>query len=234
MHEPSPLLQLPDGRFARWQLLSDLIAQWYRPLTVRSGYSRAEIETAQEKTGICLPVALTEWYALAGKRGAVWSQQDRFLPPECVFHEHDNLIFYVENQGVVSWGIPIDAAAEEDPPVVVHSVGREDEWLPQTDHVSKFALYMFSYNLMFANRNWWVYGHAQESLLGTIASTFPRLEFPDNWWTQSRLFGHWDLVIAADGADFVHVSALSCESLRTFTDLTTNENFDVQASWQDE
>ena len=66
------------------------------------------MQTAERTLGFAIPEALAEWYLASGKRRSVWSRQDDFLPPDQLRMHNDALIFYVENQGVVQWGIPAD------------------------------------------------------------------------------------------------------------------------------
>ena len=156
--------------------------------------------------------------------------QDEFLPPDRLHVQNDALIFYVENQAVVQWGIPMDQLAFDDPSVVVESVDGADHWIPQTDNLSKFAIYMFAYTLAFADVDSWVYGYAKPPLVDAIVSRFPMLDFPTTWWTQTRLFGYDDIIVAIDGTDHVHACAMSKAALAAFNALTTQGTFDMYAS----
>ncbi len=188
------------------------------------------MRTAERSLGFSIPAALTEWYCSSGKRRTVWSRQDEFLPPDRVHVQNNALIFYVENQAVVQWGIPLDQIALDDPPVVVESVDDADQWVPQTDNLSKFAIYMFAYTRAFADGGYWVYGYAKPPLVDRIVSRFPVLDFPTTWWTQTRLFGYDDIIVAIDGTDHVHARALSEAALVAFHALTTQDTFDMYAS----
>jgi len=99
--------------------------------------------------------------------------------------------------------------------------------------LSKFAIYMFAYTLAFADGDSWVYGYARAPLLESIVSRFPSLDFPDTWWTQTRLFGYDDLVLAIDGGDYVHACATSNSALKAFTEIVQSETFDLYASSDD-
>ena len=94
-------------------------------------------------------------------------------------------------------------------------------------------LYMFAYTLAFAEGDSWVYGYAKPTLTQLIPNRFPAFEFPDTWWTETRLFGYDDLVVAIDGTDHVHACATSNHSLAAFTELATPEKFDMHASSDD-
>ena len=229
MHEPSPLLSLPSDRRDRWSLLDSLVTRWHKRRD-GAGCSQDELRDSEHSRGFPIPAALTEWYTRFGNRADIWSLQDDFLAPDKLYFENDALIFYVENQGVVRWGIPPHALDADDPPVVVESVDTNDLWIPQTDNISAFAIYMFAYTLAFVDHNRYVYGFAKPGLAETIRANFPSLEFPDNWWTETRILGYDDLIIAIDCTDHVHACALSEESLATFTSLTTANTFEILAS----
>jgi hypothetical protein len=230
MHEPSPLQSLPTMRRDRWTLLGSLLDRWCTRSTEPLGFTLDDVRNAERLLGFPIPTALAEWYCSSGKRRSVWSRQDDFLTPERLHVHNDALIFYVENQGVVQWGIPTEQLASDDPFVAVESVDDSDQWIPQTDNVSKFPIYMFAYTLAFADGDSWTYGYAKPPLVQTIVSRLPLLDFPTTWWTQTRLFGYDDLVVAIDGTDHVHACATSNAALAAFNALTTQDSFDMYAS----
>lgn len=109
---------LPTRREERWGLLKCFFAGWYGPLGPIDGCTPQSICAAEQRLQVALPTALREWYALAGRRKAVWSSQDHFLEPEELHIESDKLIICIENQAVVRWAIPLKALAHDDPPVL--------------------------------------------------------------------------------------------------------------------
>lgn len=165
-----------------------------------------------------------------GKARSVWSCQDEFLPPNRMHLQNEALIFYMENQAIVKWGIPIDLISADDPPVVVSSVEKADIWVPQTDNLSKFAIYMFAFSLQFSFRKSWVCGPAEPEMVQLITSRFPKLEFPDHWWTGDLLYGYDDLIVSISDGRYVHAVALSDDALSTFLKLATDETFEAVAS----
>src|SRR5690349_20206525 len=112
-------LSLPVDRSERWHLLRSFANLWYEPLSERDGYDASDLDEAERQLGIRLPAAFREWYALAGRRPDIWSRQDHFLFPSELRVRDDTLVFYVENQAVVEWGIALSSLEEADPPVVV-------------------------------------------------------------------------------------------------------------------
>ena len=103
MPQPSPILNLPKTRTERWDILSDFIAEWYHPLRPGDGYTRAEMQQCAARLGTPLPVALCEWYEMAGRRDDIWGEQDRLLSPEELYCEDGVRHFCIENQGVTRW-----------------------------------------------------------------------------------------------------------------------------------
>jgi hypothetical protein len=114
----SLLLTIPNSRPERWSLLTQFIADWYRPLRADDGYSSKDLDLLQKRIGFSLPPAIREFYQLAGRRNDIWSVQDTLLPIEQVSLENGVLEFYVENQSVTSWAIRAGDLSQEDPPVI--------------------------------------------------------------------------------------------------------------------
>ncbi|MEO1529476.1 MAG: hypothetical protein AAFX06_28980 [Planctomycetota bacterium] len=231
MHAPSPLQSLPATRQDRWTVLDQLILRWHPHCDEAAGFTTDDIRNAECAIGVSIPKALVEWQCTSGKRRSIWSCQDEFLSPDRLYVENDGLIFFVENQGVVKWAIPISAIGNEDPPVVVESVDNAGVWIPQSDTLSEFAFHMFAYTLAFTDSgDSWIYGHAKPPLVAALETRFPALTFPATWWTGTRLLGHADLVVAIDGSNYIHASALSDAAMMGFTSLTSNDNFEIHAS----
>jgi len=189
MSAPSPLGEIPSDRLKRWSLLREVIAQWYAPLQTRDGIFLDE-------SGVSLPTALREWYALAGARKDIWSRQDHFLHPNECRKNGDFHVFMVENQDVVEWGIHSPDMTAEDPPVYVSSVDDANVWQKENDTVSEFALQMFVSCLKWSDKcRWWANAYVGPGVLECVASTYPRLEFPEwHWPAPTRFYGLRDII----------------------------------------
>jgi hypothetical protein len=201
--------QLPASRSSRWELMREFFTGWSTPLATADGFSEEELTRAEGLLGFSLPVALREWYALAGRRADVWSRQDEFLPPDKCRIAGDVLVFYIENQSVVRWGIPLSERFDNDPSVVVESVDRQNQWLIENSSTSEFALQMLlsAFKWRFGDRDrgegFWANGAINEAALQIISDNYLRLAFPDWHWPgyPTRFFGTDDLVIETNGAD---------------------------------
>ena len=107
------LLSPPD----RWTLVKRFVAHWHEPLREGQGYGASELDAAERRLGFPLPVALREWYQLAGQRKDLTARQDRLLSPSVLKAEHGMLFFHVENQGCCLWGVRREDVGHENPPV---------------------------------------------------------------------------------------------------------------------
>jgi hypothetical protein len=96
----------------RWRALGPFVERWYaEPLCDADGYTRLEIEQVARRCGVRLPVALTEWYELVGKR--LRDVQDSPTLLDEISIEHDEICIWSENQGV--WSIVTRVDAGDDP-----------------------------------------------------------------------------------------------------------------------
>lgn len=216
---------LPLDRRGRWEWMASFLARWHAPLTPEDGYADRELDAAATRLGIPLPRALREWYGLAGRLGDVWSRQDELLPPSEICIDDDVLIFYVENQAVVRWGIPCADLDRDDPPVVVESSDSSGEWLVENTTTSEFALQMLVYATKYSKRvRFWENDPADEDSLHLIEAHYPRLPFPGWHWPDgpTRFFGRDDIIIEVNGAGeglWLHAWSDSEVEFRTFRDL---------------
>lgn len=214
--------QVPTGRGARWDLMRGFFARWYGALEVADGCGREEVDAAEARLGFAIPVALREWYELAGKRESVWCVQDRWLRPGELHVESGHLILGVENQGVVIWGIPLGAVNDADSAVFVTDPANGTAWIEEVSAVSVFALTQMLLNVKFAALSMYAAnGQATDESLKVIASNYQRLDFPDLHWPPSptRLYGRGDVLIETEAETWVWVSARTEASFRSAVEL---------------
>jgi hypothetical protein len=201
---------LPSTRVERWRLLTSLIALWRPELTPADGFSSGCVDEAEDRLKIPIPIALREWYLLAGKRKDIWSGQDEFLSPNQL-EVGEFLIIYVENQAVVQWGIRRGDLGQDDPPVFVSDDEVENSWHLENESVTEFALQAFVSNLKWSRHNrCYANGAGNSKVLQVIEENYRRLPLPDWRWPMfpTRLFGDEDIVIEQNGeGDRVWLSA---------------------------
>lgn len=194
--------RLPFARDQRWKLMTEFLARWYSPLSAGDGFSEDELRNAEDAIGCRLPLALREWYSLAGRRTDVWSQQDEFLSPEECQLVNGALVFYVENQSVVRWGIPLQTLAHNDPPVVVESADSPVRWIDENATTSEFALQMLVFSSKWSDGNrYWANGAADGKAVRLIEDNYARFAFPEWHWPDhpTNTYGTDDLIIETNG-----------------------------------
>ena len=225
------LCSLPKCKSEKRFLLETLISYWYRPLQSNDGYTENDIVNASNRLSINIPIALQEWYLQCGKLEDVWSSQDLFLSPDKLFLEDECLIFYVENQNVVRWGVPVSELELEDPKVVLITSDNHDNIFVQAKNVSNFAIYMFEYALQFNDNNFWINGFANDKVLSIIENKFRKYDFPDNWWTGTKIYGDKDIIVCVDMSNCVQVSTKNKDRYNIVSKLLLDSGFETNATY---
>jgi hypothetical protein len=118
----------------RWDRLKAFVAEWHQPLAAGDGVPEAELHATELRLGMKLPEALREWYGLAGRRMDLVAPQNQLLPPAELHFDANLLIFHVENQWNVLWGIRTRDLALPDPPVVLDRRGLMEFLSPAHSH----------------------------------------------------------------------------------------------------
>ncbi|MGW5658699.1 hypothetical protein ACWEWG_01155 [Streptomyces sp. NPDC003758] len=119
-------------KFVRW--FAD--AWTSRPVVPEDGCTAEELAAVEADLGFELPAALSEGYALIGRRDDLTRQQDPLVKPTGLYIDDalgGVLVFRRENQDCAFWGIPLAQIEEDDPPVVVAS---HQGWIPFLDRMS--------------------------------------------------------------------------------------------------
>lgn len=232
MPHASPLISIPEARPARWTLLFELIATWYGPVGSGDGYEEEALTDCQTRTGTTLPLTMREWYGAVGRRDDIWSRQDALIQPDKLALTGGVLEFYVENQGVTSWGIREAELSVDDPPVVVRD--EDNRWVAQSPQFSEFVLHMFAFSIQLGKHPAQIHGFAHSPCVQRLETSLPKLGFPEFIWTRSRLFGFNDLVVCIDGTDHVSASARSLEAIRSFRQLLGEQDFEIIAETVDD
>jgi hypothetical protein len=202
---------LPDSIDDRWSLLEDVIARWFGASQV-AGCPEEELAQCEARLGVRLPTALRVWYARWGARRDVWSLQDKFQLLSDLRMDQDILVFCVENQGVVRWGLERQDLDLEDPPVQVSKPADSKFWLAQSDTTSAFALQFAALNAKWSD---FPQFHADFDLSDEVAAaidkTFERLPFPKLHFPPfpTRLYGHDNLIVELQANAWIWITALT-------------------------
>ncbi|MFF0205876.1 SMI1/KNR4 family protein [Streptomyces sp. NPDC005017] len=122
-------------RVDAWAFIRDFAASWSTPLSLTDGLTSVDVQRAEDRLGLSLPVALREAYALFGRRRDLVAQQNPFLEPDELLLDPSGelLVFRSENQGCAGWGVALADLSREDPPVVLFS-----DRLPRSSNRSPF------------------------------------------------------------------------------------------------
>ena len=198
------------NRENRWSLLTDFVAEWYTPLREGDGYSPEELDAAEHRLRLKLPLALREWYRLVGRRKDIIAMQNFLASPEDleIMDENGLLVFYCENQQVVGWGIQPNDLGLVDPPVWLDDSGLHDtqqEPIRENDTLSEFALQMVVLETRFnpVNEVFQALNRVAPKTFGKVERSFVPLGFPDWHWPSypTRFYGADDLLIQVFGEE---------------------------------
>lgn len=228
--------RIPQDRNQRWELLREFIATWYRPVAPGDGFDSSDFEHTERRLGLALPPAFREWLGIAGKRKDVWCRQDEILSPEELVVADNVLVFYVENQAVVRWGIHVADLSLEDPPVVVEDVNRRGKWIMENQSTSEFALEMLVFAVKWSNRNCgWASGIGNGQVTNRVEESYPRLAFPGWHWPvwPTQFYGRQDIIVEIDGPPddaWLYVSARTEQAFRDCEKLLTGTGVQWEAS----
>ncbi len=142
---PAAMAESVRSRAGAWALVRGFAAYWGEPLGPGDGFTDAELDAAERRLGLRLPVALREAYRLFGRRADLTSSQDVLLTPDELHVLDGALVFRAENQGCAHWGVPLDGLDREDPPTVFRldlADKSQERWEPWDERFSATAAAM--------------------------------------------------------------------------------------------
>ena len=126
------------------ELLQELTSTAFGSSTANDGCPDAEVAAAEERLGICLPDALGDYYAVAGRHpelmGASGHEHTlRVSAPGQLGVEDGHLVFGGESRGLAQWSVRLDDVNWPDPRV--H--GRSEpggKWYSESRRLSSFLI----------------------------------------------------------------------------------------------
>jgi hypothetical protein len=132
-------LRQPTTVHDRLTILKELVEFWHGPIRPEDGMTDADM-TSQP-----LPLPLSWWYRLAGKRSEIMSGQNTLFVPRDFQNKcrmlrvmSGRLFFYAENQGVYQWSTLLEG---DDPPVFGRYEGR-GRWAKEGVTLSEHLILM--------------------------------------------------------------------------------------------
>jgi hypothetical protein len=120
-----------------------------RPLRRRDGTPQKEIRAAEKQLGLHLPIALREYYCVAGRADDFHCVHDRLLPPAEWSIEIRKLVFMVENQAVELYGTIAGLVPDDDPPAFMGENDEPVRWHKVNGRCSVFLLVMLHWESAF-------------------------------------------------------------------------------------
>ncbi len=150
-----------------------------RSLRPEDGCAADELAAAEADLGFELPAALREGYALFGRRDDLTRQQDPLARPGELYVDdalNGVLVFRRENQDCAFWGIPLDQAERDDPPVLVES---HKGWIPFLDRMSTaWVELVLSESLLGADSHYDAC-ELPDALMPDLHAGYSRVDLPD-------------------------------------------------------
>jgi hypothetical protein len=138
------------------------------------GVPELEIAEAESRLGLSVPLALREYYLVAGRESNYNQVFNRLLAPSEWSIDAEHLVFMEENQAVVLWGVAATLTAPEDAPVF-QGVGRKRVWHPEHPQCSTFLKVMVHWHGAF--------GGAMQHTATTHVDGAAALKVLDREWT---------------------------------------------------
>jgi hypothetical protein len=170
------------NRRGAWRFIRRFAESWLTPLTDDDGWTKADLQAAEQHLGVRLPPAIREAYAMFGRRQDLTSVQDRLLDPDQLEVDvtGEVLVYRVENQSVALWGVPLAAMGQSDPPVVMAPNFEDVGWEPFLERFSLACVEMVLSESLFSapvelsdNRE------LDPATAGLVGQLFASLAMPD-------------------------------------------------------
>jgi hypothetical protein len=135
-----------------------------------------DVEGAERRLGIKLPVSLREYYLFSGWEKRLNQFHNRLLPPEKWFTDSNYLVFIEENQRVVYWGIPASPEPQPDAPVFqgVNLGNKGIEWHAEHDSCFMFLNVMALWHASFG-------GAVANTAVGYVQEEMTRRTLDEHW-----------------------------------------------------
>lgn len=221
-----------------WEFVQAVAEASGQPLAEGDGVDASRLREAEARLGVPIPAPLREAYLLFGLRTDLTATQDRLVPPGRLRVEDGGddgddgdgdgvLVFREENQGCASWGVPVAACAQDDPPVVVDA---GDGWSPFAERLSLALLDMVLSEAMFsADESLGDNRELDDTACAALREAFARLPLPDfPFWPQPegcpvRWYAGPGVLLREDGGGWLWVFGRSAAAVRAVREALPGE-----------
>lgn len=154
----------------------DIFATVGVQLRSEDGCASAELEDAERRLGIKIPVSLKEYYLLSGREKRINQFHNRLLLPEKWSIDSSHLVFMEENQSVVYWGISAAPESKTDAGVFqgVNLRDKGIDWHAEHDSCFTFLNVMAIWHASFG-------GAAANTAVGYVQEEPARSTLEEGW-----------------------------------------------------
>jgi hypothetical protein len=196
--------------------------EWQTPLRDGDGCTAEQVAIVEERLGLRLPASMVTFYRLLGWRTDLTRNQDTLIFLQSLSVVDGALVYRIENQACVSWGVRVAHLELDDPPVVFcEGYGDGNPWRPFLDSFSLAAVEMVLAESLLGraglHANLSVDDNAQ---IARLEAACERLPFPDYpaWWQPEvpqavRWFTRPGVLIREDSRTWLWVLARDSASL---------------------
>ena len=121
------------------------------PLKARDQIPARQLTAAEKKHGIKVPRALRDYYLVAGRERVLNHVFNRLVAPDEWEVHRRKLVFMVENQEVVVWGVSLSGRSTEDPAVFQAATVSDGlaDWYQEQRRCSVFLTVMLHWQASF-------------------------------------------------------------------------------------
>nr|WP_074995936.1 SMI1/KNR4 family protein [Streptomyces misionensis] len=217
-----------EGRSGAWAFIRGFAAHWTgTALGGDAGWTEADLDAAEERLGLRLPVALREAYLLFGRRRELTSNHDRLLDPAELYVDEakEALVVRHENQGAASWGILLDSLQDDDPAVFIRldlADKSAERWVDWLERLSLCFVEIVLSESLHADEELCdfldLYGDEAEALeANSVRLPFP--EYPTGDEDGTRWFLARDVLLRVDGGAALLARGRTADDLDRVRDL---------------
>jgi len=122
----------------------EIIENLFGPLASKDGETKANVVATEKQNGFRLPKVLRDYYQLTGRLDSLNQAHNQLVPLDRLEVIGGALVFFVESEAGILWGILLENIKMTDPPVFQAEDGEEDvlEWELDHRYLSDFLVTM--------------------------------------------------------------------------------------------
>jgi hypothetical protein len=188
------------------------------------GFTENEISKAENRLGIKFPKILKRYYSELGKHQKLNHTQNDLINLENLkIDEFGILIIYMENQGVVIWGIDTKEEIIDNPKVLMNY---DQEWVIATNNLKSFLKSMAYFQALFASEFNANRGSISEKELKYVKNNFGRIGGGIAFWNGEFYQNKKTELIAIFSLDYQVNIVVTANNKEDFEILT--DNFEME------